>query len=287
MSDSIIIGIHGLLNKPEKKVLENWWMEAISEGLMRNCAAQLNLPFELVYWANIQYPNPIPVGELSERYEQAQGDGALRRYDPKTFDKIRAFTQKWGGRLLDKEKDLIGLGTNVEKLLTLSLTDLAEYYDSPDKRKQMRARLSELLKRHNAKRQVLIAHSMGSIIAYDVLRELDDSEMESIAHFITIGSPLGLPIVTQKIRQEFEETRTPEKVVRWTNIADPADKVSLDCNLSDDYKKSKSAGVKVADTLVLNNYVNHEGEANHHKSYGYLRTPELSDLVLAFNDQQS
>ncbi len=285
MADSIIIGIHGLLNKPEKEVLEAWWMEAIAEGLMRNCATPLNLPFELVYWANIQYPNPIPMAELSERYEQAQGEGPLRRYDPEKFDKIRSFIQKWGGRLLDKEKDLIGLGANVEKLLAISLTDLADYYDSPDKRKQMRKQLSEPLKRYGAKCQVLIAHSMGSIIAYDVLRELDNSEMESISHFITIGSPLGLPLVTQKIRKEFEETRTPEKVIRWTNIADPVDKVSLDCNLADEYKESKSAGVKVEDILVLNDYINHEGKANHHKSYGYLRTPELSDLVLAFNDQ--
>jgi hypothetical protein len=285
MPESIIIGIHGLLNKPEKDVLEKWWMEAIAEGLRRNCEAQLDSPFELVYWADIQYPSPIPVDELSERYEHAQGEGPLERYDPKTFDKIRAFTQKWGGRLLDKEKDLIGLGSNVEKLLGVGVNDLAKYYDSADKRKQMRARLSELLKQHNEERKVLIAHSMGSIIAYDVLRELDNRDMKSIEHFITIGSPLGLPIVTQKIRKEFGQTKTPENALRWTNIADPADKVALDCNLSDDYKKPSAAGVKVSDILVHNDYVNHEGEANNHKSYGYLRTPELSDLILAFNEQ--
>jgi hypothetical protein len=109
--------------------------------------------------------------------------------------------------------------------------------------------------------------------------------MKSIEHFITIGSPLGLPIVTQKIRKEFGQTKTPENVLRWTNIADPADKVALDCNLSDDYKKPSASGVKVTDILGHNDYVNHEGEANNHKSYGYLRTPELSDLILAFNEQ--
>jgi len=261
-------------------------MEAIAEGVTRNCTVQLKPPFKLVYWADIQYPNPIPVEELLERYEQAQGQGTLRRYDPKTFDKIRAITQKWGGRLLDKEKDLIGLGSHVEKLLGVSVNDLAEYYDSPDKRKQMRERLSKLLMQHSEKRKVLIAHSMGSIIAYDVLRELDHTDMNSIEHFMTIGSPLGLPIVTQNIRREFNETKTPENVARWTNIADPADKVALDCNLSDDYKKPNTSGVKVTDILVHNDYVNHEGKANNHKSYGYLRTPELSDLILAFNSQQ-
>ncbi len=280
MADSIIIGIHGLLNKPEKEVLEKWWMEAIAEGMTRNCATHLDSPFELAYWANIQYPNPIPEGELSERYEKAQGVGPLRRCDPNTFDKIRAFTQKWGGRLLDKEKELFGLGSNVEKLLGISVKDLKEYYDSPDKRKLMRARLNELLKQHSEKRIVLIAHSMGSIIAYDALREVDNAEMQNIEHFITIGSPLGLPLVTQKIRKEFNGKKTPEKVVRWTNIADPTDKVAIDCNLSDEYEIANASGVKVTDILVHNDYVNHEGEANSHKSYGYLRTPELSELIL-------
>ncbi len=38
MSDGIIIGIHGLLNKPAKELLEPWWLEAIEEGLDRNHA---------------------------------------------------------------------------------------------------------------------------------------------------------------------------------------------------------------------------------------------------------
>ena len=93
-----------------------------------------------------------------------------------------------------------------------------------------------------------------------------------------MGSPLGLPLVTANIRQELNAARTPENVLRWTNIADPGDKVALDCNLSDDFRPS-TAGVRVHDVLVHNKYVGRRGEANRHKSYGYLRTPELCDLV--------
>ena len=28
----VIIAIHGLANKPPKKLLENWWKKAINEG---------------------------------------------------------------------------------------------------------------------------------------------------------------------------------------------------------------------------------------------------------------
>jgi hypothetical protein len=33
MAQTIIIGVHGLLNKPPKETLEKWWSESINEGL--------------------------------------------------------------------------------------------------------------------------------------------------------------------------------------------------------------------------------------------------------------
>ena len=70
-------------------------------------------------------------------------------------------------------------------------------------------------------------------------------------------------------------------VDRWTNLADRRDPVSLDIRLRDDYDEN-DRGVKVKDDLVYNDYVNGEGEGNAHKSYGYLRTPELTSIVKKF-----
>lgn len=33
----VIIGIHGLANKPEKSLLSTWWESALREGLSKNC----------------------------------------------------------------------------------------------------------------------------------------------------------------------------------------------------------------------------------------------------------
>jgi hypothetical protein len=52
---------------------------------------------------------------------------------------------------------------------------------------------------------------MGSIIAYDVLRMLEQ-RTPGIDHFVTIGSPLGLPIVAQHVREEFSTTTVPRQV---------------------------------------------------------------------------
>lgn len=280
MADPIIVGIHGLLNKPPQKDLEEWWAKAITEGLQRNHNLSQPPPFSLAYWANIRNPEPIAVADLEERYEKAPGQGPLKRFDSRIKDKVRAVAQKWGGRVIDRGKDLIGIGENVEKLLGIGLQDLGDYYAEVTIRQQMRSRLSELLEQHQGKKILLIAHSMGSIIGYDVLRGYDSSGAVNVEHFITIGSPLGLPLVSAKIREEFGNTQTPKSVQRWTNIADPGDKVSLDCNLADEYKSDH--GVHVKDVLIHNTYVNHKGKENNHKSYGYLRVPELSDDIRDF-----
>jgi pimeloyl-ACP methyl ester carboxylesterase len=159
--------------------------------------------------------------------------------------------------------------------------DLRDYYSDEEKRKKMRARLSDLLRQHQNNKIFLIAHSMGSIIAYDVLRQIENTEPTNIEHFVTMGSPLGLPFVTLKIRQEFGATRSPENVRRWTNIADPRDRVAIDCNLSDEYTANAS-GIKPRDVLVHNGYVSPVGQKNNHKIYGYLRVPEFSTVISDF-----
>ena len=281
MTERVIMGIHGLLNKPARQTLEAWWADALLEGLKRNGAADLAPAFELAYWADVRHASPIALAELDEPYLEASGAGPLPRYEPGLLDKAREVADKWGSRKIDKAKDLIGVGPVVEELLGVKLADLGEYYADDRIRQGIRRRLGALLDRHRDDSILLIAHSMGSIIAHDVLRELESASPVAVEHWITIGSPLGLPLVSKKIRDEFGEQRTPTNVRRWSNLADPGDKVALDCNLETDYGPGLE-GVQVEDVLVENGYVNALGEANNHKSYGYLRVPELSDRVDSF-----
>lgn len=280
MSASVVIGIHGLKNKPEKDLLARWWVMSLQEGLQRNLGLAPPLAFELVYWADIQYPAPIPEAELHNPYITADGQGPLLRYSGTALDKAKAIAEKWGDRAIDKGKDLIGLDEHVDHLLGLAFDDLRDYYGKPDVRNRVRNRLTHALHRHKNTRVCLIAHSMGSILAYDVLRMLEHDPPE-IEHFVTIGSPLGLPIVTQHVRKEFSNTLVPQQVRQWTNLADPGDKIALDCSLSDDYRPTPG-GIRVQDDLVHNDYVDRAGKSDQHNGYGYLRTPELSDIVRGF-----
>ena len=282
MSGSVVIGTHGLKNKPEKDLLARWWAMSLQEGLQRNLGVVPPLAFELVYWADIQYPTPIPEAELDNPYITAGGQGPLLRYSGTALDTAKAIAGKWGGRIIDKDKDLIGLDEHVDHLLGLAFDDLRDYYGKPEVRDRMRDRLTHTLHRHKNKRVCLIAHSMGSILAYDVLRMLEQRPPK-IEHFVTIGSPLGLPIVTQHVQEEFSDTLVPQQVRQWTNLADPGDEIVLDCNLSPDYR-SAPGGIRVQDSLVHNDYIDRAGKRDLHNAYGYLRTPELSDIIRGFLD---
>jgi pimeloyl-ACP methyl ester carboxylesterase len=127
---------------------------------------------------------------------------------------------------------------------------------------------------------MLIAHSMGSIIAYDVLAGAGRSLPGlRISHFVTVGSPLGLAPVKEILAAPL---RVPECVRHWTNLADPRDHVARwDTRLASDFGEN-SAGAAISDHLVINGYVSPSGKPNPHKVYGYLRTPEMSELIASF-----
>jgi hypothetical protein len=55
----IIIGIHGLGNKPPSKTLTAWWKEAIWEGMENLKKPKPQFTFELIYWAHFLYPVPL------------------------------------------------------------------------------------------------------------------------------------------------------------------------------------------------------------------------------------
>jgi hypothetical protein len=145
-------------------------------------------------------------------------------------------------------------------------------------------RLAETLKKHKRKKIFLVAHSMGSIIAYDAIRYYTpEIKIEILA---TIGSPLGQEYVVNKMQSETthdesEKFVVPENIrLGWYNFADAEDQVAVNHHLAKIYK-GNARGIKIKDILVHNYYKIPETR-NPHKSYGYLRTPEFSDILYSF-----
>jgi len=305
---NVIVGIHGLANKPERNKLANWWTQSIREGLEKNC----NMPdpdfeFKMVYWADLLYKNHLHEDDTfdfdslyNEQPHLPAREGALKKYRDGWVDDARALILGVGGAAIDALKRHVGMDALADAVLNNVLKDLGFYYDKnrqildhQKEKSQARHVLMGELRRTliplAGRPIMLIAHSMGSIIAYDMLRNIGrENPAFSVAHFVTIGSPLGLPHVKAKVYEERSSyspavpVRTPTIVTeKWVNYADRKDMVAFDVHLRDDYGPN-DRGIRVEDDLVINDYTSPTGERNHHKSYGYLRTPELSEHIRDF-----
>lgn len=271
---NILIGIHGLSNKPTSEVLAKGWLDAIREGLSKNEGIDdVPINFTSVYWADVMYPEPDPEPDL---YKEAE-ENAIKTYEQSWLDSAKAGAFGWVGDILDATKKHFGVDAAADAILKYKLEDLSKYYTDEDVKNTLRDRLRKEILEHKDNRIMILSHSMGTIIAYDVLRNIGKKHPRLIIdHFVTLGSPLGLPHVKYKVTQENPLIRTPSVVQRWSNFADKRDPVAMDAHLAGDYA-ANDKGVLVKDDIVANDW-----GGIRHKSYGYLRTPEVSKVIRNF-----
>jgi hypothetical protein len=297
----IIIGIHGLSNKPPQKLLAKWWRKSIREGLHRHHSVLKNFSFRMVYWADIIYEKPQDSTIIDLNHPRHLDEPYVPFQSAQNPSK-----GSWGKILFDRFENVIddlflsknswvNLGYIADQVIRRKYKDLDIYYrqdlltgevnSESLAREVIRKRLRNILLAHKGKKIMLIAHSMGSIIAYDVLYELK-KEIE-IETFVTIGSPLGLPMIISKFFEEHQieydsstKRPTPEGLKSWYNFADIDDGIASNDDLSNEFAPN-SAGVSPIDSNIYNDYKNWKTK-NAHKSFGYLRTQEISKVVFDF-----
>jgi hypothetical protein len=73
---------------------------------------------------------------------------------------------------------------------------------------------------------VVVAHSLGSVVAYEVLRTTGAALPGDVALFCTLGSPLALRAVRDALRARGPLT-FPPAVGRWVAARDPRDLLTL------------------------------------------------------------
>jgi hypothetical protein len=211
----IIIGIHGLGNKPPNVLYTKWLKEAILEGLRNNNHSAKDFNFELVYWADILHKKPLDPNEtnkenplyLNEPYIP-EGE-SINKEEMGFRQKALEYLEKYSKRILVNGVLSLNLPSLTELFIHRHLRDLEEYYSKSytlvnNKKQLIREviidRLVEALKKHRGKKIFLVAHSMASIIAYDAIRyHAPEIEIEVLA---TIGSPLGQEYVINKFQSE-------------------------------------------------------------------------------------
>jgi hypothetical protein len=299
----IIIGIHGLGNKPPKDILEKWWKDSIAEGLKNNNYLDSHFDFELAYWADVLHTEEINPDKNISKSESSSSEPYLpfvkeNDHEKHSFrEQALEYIEKYSDKIIVNGMLSINIPSLTDMFIHRHFKDLEIYYslsyiNYKGKKRLARdvitERLIELLKKHKNKEILLAAHSMGSIIAYDVLMDyLPDVKINT---FVTIGSPLSQKYVIRKINSEKNSEAesklpVPENICsRWVNLYDLEDVVAINNKLSD-YFIPNSHGLHIHDIEVENNYF-YKGKNNPHKSYGYLRTNEFAQIVSSFSDSK-
>lgn len=300
MSD-VIIGIHGLGNKPPESLLKDWWQLSMIEGLKTGNHYSRLPEFRIAIWSDILYEKPLDLSEkdstspyfIGEKYVRADADFQVS--DHSARKKVVDYLGKQMNRIFLNEDLTMNYSFITDAIIGKYFRDLELYYSGERTTcanrterfsELIRSRLIDKLLKHRNDRIMLIGHSMGTVIAYDVLTfVLPDIKIDT---FVTMGSPLGLPVIMSKIGDEMKRSgmngnniKTPPGILKnWYNYSDILDKVAFNYKLSEYYSQNDH-GVKPVDLLVTNNYeIN--GTKNPHKVFGYLRTQEFSSVLSDF-----
>jgi pimeloyl-ACP methyl ester carboxylesterase len=157
------------------------------------------------------------------------------------------------------------------KLTRAFMRDVHDYLFVPERRAVMRQSLLERLQPGGGP-FVVIGHSQGSMIAFDVLSELDPGKYQ-VPLFVTIGSPLGIAEVQDQLKELLGKRKltVPRCVWRWFNVCDSSDPVAADETLADDYN-----GGSVLEDLRA---INLDSPAHPHSGTGYLRIEAVRRAV--------
>lgn len=285
-----VVYVHGIGNKPKCSVLKCQWDTALFGASMGDRT-------RMAYWVDRnRYPQPVE-GSCADGDRlldaadavglQALADIGLER-EPVLDAAARKLMDALEARLRGNEQETGGVDAKLlplpevtrlwitRRITKLFLKDVQDFFFDARKRALMEQALRERLDAGGGP-FIVIGHSQGSMIAYQVLRQLQKADCD-VRLFVTIGSPLGLQEVKDGLRKigQGKPLVVPECVDRWLNVAERLDPVALDAHLANDYK-ANSRGVKAVDDSRL--MINPDWKTNPHSGTGYLSIDIVRNTV--------
>lgn len=289
-----IVYVHGIGNKPPADVLKCIWDRALF-------GFDLGERSRMAYWVSREY-YPVPETSTCQAPDHSDGSngdgqgwslgaravlpGGAKRFptadEQKVLDGIERKLMRGIAPEIadDMQAKVIPLPAGAREWLTRRITkvklrDVYDLFFDESRRAVMRQSLEERLAAGGGP-FVVIGHSQGSMIAYDVLARLNASATPpDVSLFVTIGSPLGIQEVQDQLKKLTGQKKlaVPACVRRWVNVSDPLDPVALDHDLRGDY--APTAGVAVEDFLRFNP----DSPEHPHSGTGYLSLPEVRKPV--------
>ncbi|MFF4010592.1 hypothetical protein [Streptomyces sp. NPDC001717] len=245
------------------------WHQALNRELPAPVDA---VDMRLVYYADLLRPTgPAAQGATDD----------LDHLSPEAADAARRWGEAHGldlnkaqGRVLtpvrwvaDAVAQRKGLDSKlVRRFVASFFPELVAYLHSPA-RQTVQRRLADAISKESP--TVLIAHSLGSVVAYDTLWQ----HAHKVDVLLTIGSPLAMPdIVFPHLQHKPRSGKgvRPNTVGHWINIADPGDLVAIPQPLTkhfDDVDSNLSSGI---------------GAFSFHKAVSYLKCSATAEALAPF-----
>ena len=286
--DSLVIYVHGVAQSDPPAELKLEWDLALFGRDMGEAS-------RMAYWADVVRPEVLQGKPIGTRRVGGADTGTLdveAVLDEVNVPKAKkADAQQLAMGLLremgvDAEPDPTGairskflpLPSFLRKpisrfFMEQTVADTSAYFFTPGVRKRVRDRLMAEIARVGSRPVTIVAHSHGTIVAYEALAALQANAIELDA-LVTLGSPLGVREV-QDFLDPNDPLEVPGVVRRWHNFADPLDPVALDKKLAADFEPTGF----IEDDTLLNNRTRLDWNFNPHSAVGYLAHPKVRKVV--------
>lgn len=137
------------------------------------------------------------------------------------------------------------------------------YFNTPGVREEIDEMVAPSLRTNES--QIVIGHSLGSVVTYSVLRELETKT----ALYLTLGSPLSLLTIRRKLGPPKV---IPKGVELWANGIDPSDPVGLGNDL---------ANTKFVKGIQPIKGINNGFGLKAHSIHGYLSNTDVAQHVVS------
>ncbi len=301
-----IIFIHGRATKPLEQNLRMLWYEAIVHGLNRDFGDTEitnfhNVSKKFVYYGHISNEflhenngDVIPDDYVSRLASLEQ----MKVYMASDFNKDnynllpgKNSTYEFFADLLSSPLSLFSLG---QKLIGTVAPDMREYwnpeaYFGSDIRFEFTKALVDAFDDKKNHKILIVAHSLGSIVAYDCLWKLSHygeyrSKYQNCKiDLITLGSPLGDENVKKELKgkNSIGLRKYPHNIKSWTNISAEDDYICHDSKIANDFREMVDLKLinNIKDINSIYNLTVRNGKSNPHSAIGYLIHPEFIKVL--------
>jgi hypothetical protein len=232
---SNVVAIHGIfMNRRSRAEMTRAWRDAMVRGLQNVRYSRADsLEVECAFYGHLYNDGKAAadasyqLSDLESGLEQelflAIGDAAEKDVLGDGADDGQ--TQKvWLPDPLQRairQMERHGIFDGVAATSIRLVKQVGRYFQDQDFAQHVRDELSVAME---TKPRVLVAHSLGSVIAYDWLRRQPATSLTSL---VTIGSPLGFRGIRRALHPDLNKSLPPAPgVPTWVNIAAAHDAVA-------------------------------------------------------------